>query len=138
MLFSAWGQNGVADTLVGGVDPPTFANGTRYDPDSKLIWLFDAKDWDEAKKIYEALQGWSDEIMTQICPKCGERKFIWSIQDEGTVWDCLGCGYKVKEDEEAEADCEFCGAKKMSSLLTDDEHQYRFCFSCGRESNANI
>lgn len=65
MIYTAWGIEERPDTLIEGVGPPSFANGTVIEPDAKLIWTIEASCWDEAMYEYYKLQGWGEYV-----PKC--------------------------------------------------------------------
>ena len=70
----------------------------------------------------------------QICPKCKQKAFTWTMEDESdviTLWGCFECGYSAKEDETLERECPDCG-QKTQSLLKDDEKEYWWCSSCNR------
>ena len=71
-------------------------------------------------------------MATQICPKCKEDAFTWSIDDEITdltIWNCYNCLYQAFEDETSERICKQCG-KKTESKLKDDQKEYWWCSSC--------
>ena len=62
MIYTAWGQNGYANTLVPGREPLHFADGS-IDPDCKeVIWEIHADSWDEACTRYHELQGWEPYV----------------------------------------------------------------------------
>ena len=68
----------------------------------------------------------------QICPKCKEKHFSWSIDkevSEMTLWYCGCCKYSAKEDEAQETFCPKCGEKSYM-LLQDDSETYRYCHRC--------
>ena len=58
MSYSAWGHDGIADTLVLGNDRPRFVDGTEQDPTCELIWTIEAESWESALEKYHILQGW--------------------------------------------------------------------------------
>jgi hypothetical protein len=43
MIFTAWGANGVADTLIRGEGPSRFADGTLMNPKARLVWTVKAE-----------------------------------------------------------------------------------------------
>ena len=59
MIYTAWGSGGVADTLVEGREPPPWEFSG---PGPDLIWVIEAKDWNEASRIYHELQGWEPYV----------------------------------------------------------------------------
>jgi hypothetical protein len=54
-VYTAWGAEGKAYTLVSGTDQPSGPDGT---PCPELIWTIKAKSWEEAVMKYYDLQGW--------------------------------------------------------------------------------
>ena len=56
--YTAWGRNGIADTVVEGECPPRFQNGKVIDKKAKLVWTIKAASWTSAMKKYHKLQGW--------------------------------------------------------------------------------
>ena len=69
---------------------------------------------------------------TQICPKCKENSFTWSIDDEisdFTIWGCYNCSYHAMENEADECICEICG-NKTKTKLNDTEIEYWWCYHC--------
>jgi hypothetical protein len=54
MIYTAWGKDGRANTLIGGEVPPQLQD----DDNSELIWRIEADSWNEAMQKYYALQGW--------------------------------------------------------------------------------
>jgi hypothetical protein len=71
-------------------------------------------------------------MATQICPKCKEDSFTWSIDEEEsplTYWHCYNCLYGAYEDEKLECICENCGIK-TKSRLKDESTEYWWCSSC--------
>jgi hypothetical protein len=56
MIFTAWGPDGIADTLIRGEGPPLFADGTLMDPGARLIWTIEADSWEAACQRYHELQ----------------------------------------------------------------------------------
>jgi hypothetical protein len=73
-------------------------------------------------------------MTTQICPKCKERGFTWSLDEEpskDTIWYCSLCQYTALEDESLQlSDCPQCQAEKLI-YLKDDGKTYFFGLSCG-------
>ena len=60
MIYSAWGRDGEADTLVpGDVLPESLREA---DPGLSLICYFEAEDWDGAMEQYFAWQGWEPYV----------------------------------------------------------------------------
>ena len=57
-IYTAWGFDGKAHTLVSGTDQPSGPDG-RPCPD--LIWTIKAKTWEEAVARYYELQGWGPD-----------------------------------------------------------------------------
>lgn len=69
---------------------------------------------------------------TQICPKCKENSFTWSIDDElsaFTIWGCYYCSYCATEDEADECICDNC-KNRSKTKLKDKEMEYWWCFHC--------
>lgn len=58
MIFTVWGKDGSAHTVIEGEGPPRFADGTRDDDAAELIWTIEANSWTDAMKRYHELQGW--------------------------------------------------------------------------------
>jgi hypothetical protein len=58
MIYTAWGEDGVANTLVGGEGPPRAADGTVLPDCPELIWRIEAASWDDVMRQYHGLQGW--------------------------------------------------------------------------------
>ncbi len=56
MIYSAWGVNGVADTLIAGTQLPT--HDRNMEPNIQLIKLFEAPSWNDAMRQYHEWQGW--------------------------------------------------------------------------------
>ncbi len=75
-------------------------------------------------------------MATQICPKCREDSFTWSMVDEMpnslTHWGCYICGYSALEDERDERICKKC-RRKAETFLKDDEAVYWWCSNCKTE-----
>lgn len=61
-IYTAWGQDGIADTLIEGREQPKFSDGTFQNECPELIWVIEAKDWNEANRIYHKLQGWEPYV----------------------------------------------------------------------------
>lgn len=63
MTYTAWGgTDGHAHTLTRGPNPPTFADGSRQDDCTELIWTIEADSWEAACKRYHELQGWEPYV----------------------------------------------------------------------------
>ena len=58
MIYTAWGKDGRANTLVQGEGRPRFVDGTSFEDTEELIWRIEAESWEEAMQKYHALQGW--------------------------------------------------------------------------------
>jgi hypothetical protein len=58
MIYTAWGKDGEANTLIAGEGPPRFVDGTPFDDAQQLIWTIEAESWEEAMQKYDTLQGW--------------------------------------------------------------------------------
>lgn len=56
MVYSAWGEGGVASTVVPGVTLPDWV--ARTDPGLQLIRTFEADSWEDAMRQYHEWQGW--------------------------------------------------------------------------------
>ena len=56
MIYSAWGVDGVADTLIAGTQLP--AHDRNMEPNIQLIKLFEALSWNDAMRQYHEWQGW--------------------------------------------------------------------------------
>ena len=72
-------------------------------------------------------------MATQICPKCQQNSFIWSIDEEQsplTFWAC-SCGYNAYENESKETICEVCN-KETKSNMRDDQKEFWWCSSCNK------
>jgi len=68
----------------------------------------------------------------QVCPKCNNKGFTWSMDEEisaFTVWTCSSCGYIAKEDENRETECPRCEQKCFSYML-DSDGAYWWCCKC--------
>jgi hypothetical protein len=66
MIYTAWGKDGRANTLIGGEGPPQIQD----EDNSELIWTIEADTWEEAMQKYHALQGWEPyKPMTFPAPK---------------------------------------------------------------------
>lgn len=57
-LYTVWGPNGLADTLVPGPGPPRFADGRLQNEGAELVWHILAASWEDAMTIYHEKQGW--------------------------------------------------------------------------------
>jgi hypothetical protein len=58
MIYTAWGYNNVANTLIPGDQQPCFLDGTPDLDATELIWTIEANSWSEACRKYHELQGW--------------------------------------------------------------------------------
>jgi hypothetical protein len=58
VIYTAWGKDGTANTLVMGEEPPRFVDGTPFEGATDLIRKIEANSWEEAMQKYYALQGW--------------------------------------------------------------------------------
>jgi hypothetical protein len=56
MVYSAWGVDGVASTLIEGDQLPAWQR--QMEPELQLIKVFEAPSWDEAMRQYHDWQGW--------------------------------------------------------------------------------
>lgn len=56
MRFSIWEGEGI--TLVEGVDPPRYQDGTVQDAMAKCVYVFEAGSWEEACKIQHVYYDW--------------------------------------------------------------------------------
>ena len=56
MIYSAWGVDGVANTLIAGMQLP--AHDRNVEPNIQLIKLFEAASWNDAMRQYHEWQGW--------------------------------------------------------------------------------
>jgi hypothetical protein len=56
MIYSAWGKDGIADTLAEGMELQEAARVA--DPGLVLIRTFEATDWNDAMRQYHEWQGW--------------------------------------------------------------------------------
>lgn len=73
-------------------------------------------------------------MATQICPRCKENSFTWSVEDENsgiTDWGCYECGYHATENESEECVCENC-KEKTKIRLKDSETEYWWCCRCNK------
>jgi len=57
--YTAWGKDGVPDTLVEGDGPPAFVDGSLMDEDARLVLEIYAADWQNACQIYHNYLGWA-------------------------------------------------------------------------------
>jgi hypothetical protein len=69
MIYSAWGENGVANNFKAGIGPPCYANGKPYDEEMleltgarELIWTVEADSWEDACTKYHEYQGWEPYV----------------------------------------------------------------------------
>jgi hypothetical protein len=58
MIYTAWGQDGRANTLVQGEEAPHFVDGAPFDDAAELIWRIEADSYEAAMQKYNDLQGW--------------------------------------------------------------------------------
>jgi hypothetical protein len=75
-------------------------------------------------------------MATQICPKCREDSFTWSMDDEIsdlTIWGCYKCFYQAFENESEERTCSTCG-NKSESKLQEKESEYWWCWTCQKHT----
>jgi len=73
----------------------------------------------------------------QLCPKCQNTSFTWSIDDdisESTIWRCYKCNYEAYENESDERKSSHCN-QKTESKLKDNEKEYWWCFTCNASNN---
>lgn len=73
-------------------------------------------------------------MATQICPKCKENAFTWSMDEENPKlidWGCYHCSYHARENELDESNCESCG-NKTKMKLKDSETEYWWCCRCNK------
>jgi hypothetical protein len=56
MIFTAWGKDGRANTLIGGEGP--MPPQLQEEDNSELIWRIEAASNEEAMQKYYSLQGW--------------------------------------------------------------------------------
>lgn len=87
-VFTAWGKDGVAHTLVPGDDVPRFANGHPQPDCEDLIYKIEASNWEEASAIYHLRQGWEPFqpiLPAQPCPQCGA---LYYPMGSGQCWRC--------------------------------------------------
>ena len=56
MIYSAWGVDGVANTLIAGIQLP--AHDRNMEPNIQLIKVFEAPSWNDAMRQYHEWQGW--------------------------------------------------------------------------------
>ena len=54
MIYTAWGKDGSANTLIEGEGAPQ----AQDEDNSELIWKFEAQSREEAMQKYHTLQGW--------------------------------------------------------------------------------
>lgn len=87
-IFTAWGQQGNAHTLIAGEAVPRLANGEPLPDCDELIWRIEAGNWEEAMAIYHLRQGWEPyqpPIPVGTCPKCNA---LFYLQGSGQCWQC--------------------------------------------------
>ena len=66
MIYTAWGKDRQANTLIGGAGPPQIQD----EDNSELIWTIEADTWEGAMQKYYTLQGWEPyKPMTLPTPK---------------------------------------------------------------------
>lgn len=68
----------------------------------------------------------------QYCPQCGNKAFVWSIDEEisnHTQWYCSLCNYHAEENEALESPCDKCNITSMLYLKNGNEF-FRFCTNC--------
>ena len=56
MIFTAWGKDERANTLIGGEGP--LPPQLQEEDNSELIWTIEAASYEEAMQKYYTLQGW--------------------------------------------------------------------------------
>ena len=56
MIYTAWGKDGRANTLIGGEGP--LPPQLQEEDNSELIWRIEADSYEEAMQQYYDLQGW--------------------------------------------------------------------------------
>jgi hypothetical protein len=56
MIFTAWGIDGRANTLIEGEGP--LLPHLQEEDNLELIWKIEAESWEEAMQKYHTLQGW--------------------------------------------------------------------------------
>ncbi|WP_299248816.1 hypothetical protein [uncultured Aquimarina sp.] len=79
-------------------------------------------------------------MTTQICLKCQEDSFSWSIDDEDkllTQWGCNKCYYQAFENESDQRICSNC-KKETESKLKDDTKNYWWCSNCGTKKITKV
>jgi hypothetical protein len=54
VIYTAWGKDGRANTLIPGEGPPQIQD----EDNAELIWKIEAESWEEAMQKYYDLQGW--------------------------------------------------------------------------------
>ena len=57
-IYTAWGIDGRANTLVEGEQRPHSVDGSPWEDTEQLIWTIEAESWEEAMQKYYTLQGW--------------------------------------------------------------------------------
>jgi hypothetical protein len=87
-IFTVWGQQGNAHTLVSGEAVPRLANGKPLPDCDELIWRIEAGNWEEAMAIYHLRQGWEPyqpALPAESCPKCNA---LFYPHGSGQCWQC--------------------------------------------------
>ena len=77
-------------------------------------------------------------MTAQLCPSCGEKGFVWSIDEDVspyTQWNCLECSYSAEENEKLESVCDECKTKYLIYLKSNNEY-YKFCTNCQTKTKA--
>ena len=88
--YSVWANKGdkIGHTLMAGLDPLTFNDGS-IDPDAEImLYSFDAETYEEAMSIYHIRQGWAPYKPggdSEYCPKCSA---IFYPNGSGECWQC--------------------------------------------------
>ncbi len=70
----------------------------------------------------------------QICPKCNNPSFYWSMNEELTRWYCHECKYEAYENEVLERVCSFC-KRKTEGKMKDNQNTYWWCSTCNNIKN---
>ncbi|MDH5355078.1 MAG: hypothetical protein OEY09_11600 [Gammaproteobacteria bacterium] len=74
----------------------------------------------------------------QFCPRCKEKSFVWSLDEEAsqnTQWHCSSCEFYAEEDESLESLCKKCNTENLLYLKIDNEF-LRFCTNCQFQEKA--
>ncbi len=88
--YSVWATKGdlIGHTLMEGVEPLRFNDGTK-DPEAEvMLYSFEAETYEEAMSIYYLRQGWAPykpEGEAEPCPKCGSNYYP---KGSGYCWKC--------------------------------------------------